>query len=43
MAQKLEFIDKWCKIVTVVAAVYGVLLGVLYLYQGWVQNSKMGA
>ena len=42
VAQKLELIDKWGKILTVVAVVYGVILGGLYVWQSWVQNSSMG-
>lgn len=36
MAEKLEFIDKWGKVLTVVALVYGLLVGCAYLYQSWV-------
>lgn len=42
VAQKLEVIDKWGKIATVLAVVYGVVLGGLYMWQTWVQNSSMG-
>ena len=42
LAQKLEVIDKWGKIVTVVTVVYGLILGVLYVYMSWVHNSSMG-
>jgi hypothetical protein len=42
VAQKLEFIDKWGKIITVVALVYGVVIGGLYVYQSWVQNATQG-
>ena len=43
IAQKLELIDKWGKIVTVVAVVYGVILGSLYIWHSWLQNTSMGA
>jgi hypothetical protein len=43
MAQKLELIDKWGKIATIVAVVYGLILAGLYVYQGWIQNSRLGA
>jgi hypothetical protein len=42
IAHKLDFIDKWGKIVTVVAILYGVILGALYVWQSWVQNSNIG-
>ena len=34
---KLERIDKWGKLLTVVAAIYGLLLVMGYTYQTWVQ------
>jgi hypothetical protein len=43
VAQKLELIDKWGKIATIVTVVYGLILGVFYVYMSWVQNSSMGA
>jgi hypothetical protein len=43
VAQKLDLIDKWGKIITVVVVVYGVILGGLYMYQSWIQNSTLGA
>jgi len=42
VAQKLDLIDKWGKIFTVIALVYGLLLGVLYVLQSWSQNSHIG-
>ncbi|HKW96465.1 MAG TPA: hypothetical protein VJN43_01980 [Bryobacteraceae bacterium] len=35
MAQRLEIIDRWGKILTVVALVYGVALAAAYFYQVW--------
>ena len=34
---KLERIDKWGRLLTVVAAIYGLLLAIAYTYQTWVQ------
>jgi len=42
VARKLDLIDRWGKIVTVVAVVYGVILGGLYAYHIWVQNTSIG-
>ena len=42
VAQKLELIDKWGKIITIVAVIFGVILGGLFIYQSWVQNTKIG-
>ncbi len=37
---KLEQIDKWGKLITVITVVYGVAIGALYFWQTWVQNSS---
>ena len=42
VAHKLDVIDKWGKILTAVTIVYGLLLGALYLYQSWVEMSRIG-
>jgi hypothetical protein len=42
-AQKLDQIDRWGKLLTIIAAAYGLLLGVLYLYQGWGLTPGIGA
>ena len=42
VSQKLDLIDKWGKMMTIVAVVYGLILGVLYVYQSWVQNTHAG-
>jgi hypothetical protein len=42
VAKKLEQIDKWMKILTVVAVVFGVLLGAAALYKAWVLGPAAG-
>jgi len=42
IAQKLDYIDKWGKITTVVAVVYGVILAGVYVWISWVQNTSVG-
>jgi len=42
VSQKLDLIDKWGKIVTLVAVVYGLLLAVLYIWQSWIHNATVG-
>jgi hypothetical protein len=42
VAEKLELIDKWGKIFTIVAVVFGLILAVGYVYQSWIQNSHLG-
>jgi len=39
VAKKLEVIDKWGKLLTVVAVVYGLGLGGYYLYISWVTKN----
>jgi len=41
VAGKLEHIDRWGKLLTIIAVVYGLLLAAAYTYQTWVQTSKM--
>lgn len=42
VAKKLDSIDKWGKILTVILAVTGVILAVLYGLQMWEATSKVG-
>jgi uncharacterized membrane-anchored protein len=42
VAQKLDLIDKWGKILTIVTVIYGAIVGGLYMYQTFVQNSRIG-
>ena len=39
-AHRIEVIDRWGKMLTVIGAVYGLLLGAAYFYQYWVQSSQ---
>lgn len=41
-AHKIEAIDKWGKILTVVTVVFGLILGAMYVYQTWVAMSHIG-
>ena len=43
VAQKLELIDKWGKIATVVTIVFGLIVGAMYMWASWVQNNRLGA
>jgi hypothetical protein len=40
IAHRLDTIDHWGKILTVVAVGYGVLLAAAYFYQVWVEGSR---
>jgi uncharacterized membrane protein len=42
LAKKLEQIDKWVKILTVIAVVFGLLLGAAALYKAWVLGPAAG-
>jgi hypothetical protein len=42
VAQKIEQIDKWGKILTVIALAYGLILAGVYFYQTWIASSSMG-
>jgi hypothetical protein len=43
MARKLELIDKWGKLATIAAVVFGLILPGPYVHRGWLQNSRLGA
>lgn len=40
LASKLERLDKWAKILTVIAVVFGLVIGGVYAYQVFVQMSQ---
>ena len=37
-AQKLEVVDRWGKILTIIAVSTGIVLGAVYLYQLWFRS-----
>jgi hypothetical protein len=39
-AHQLDMVDRWGKLLTVVATVYGVLLAAAYLYRYWTVSSQ---
>ena len=43
LAQKLDAIDKWGKILTVTTAVFGLLIAAAYIYGQLVGKSSLGA
>jgi hypothetical protein len=43
IAQKLDQIDKWGKIMTVIAVVLGILVAAAYVYGQFVGRASMGA
>jgi hypothetical protein len=38
IAKKLDAIDKWGKLLTIVAAVYAVVIGGFFMYSSWVES-----
>ena len=42
VSHKLDVIDKWGKILTAIAVVFGLILGAIYMYQSWVAMSRVG-
>jgi len=41
LAHRLEAIDRWGKILTVVTLLIGVAIGIAYMYQAWVDPSAV--
>jgi hypothetical protein len=42
VSHKLDTIDKWGKILTAITVIYGLVLGALYMYQSWIEMSRIG-
>lgn len=42
VAHKLDVIDRWGKVLTAATVIYGLALGAFYMYQSWVQMSRIG-
>ena len=42
VAHKLDVIDKWGKILTVLTVVFGLAVGAAYVYSGFVKASNLG-
>ena len=42
ISTKLEQVDKWGKLLTIIATIYGAILLAVYLVQYWVQSSRLG-
>jgi len=40
VAHRLEAIDRWGKLLTITATVYGLALAAVYTYQIWVEGSR---
>jgi hypothetical protein len=43
IAQKLDVIDKWGKILTVLTVAFGLVIGLAYAYDNFVKLSNLGA
>ena len=41
MTKKLERIDWWGQVLTVVVVLYGIILAGIHIYQAWQQSSKI--
>ena len=42
IAEKLDQVDKWGKLLTIIALVYGAILAAIYFYQTWMAGSRLG-
>lgn len=42
IAHRLDVVDKWGKLFTVITAAYGLVLAIVYTYQTWIQATNLG-
>ena len=40
VAARLSGVDRWGKVLTVVTLVFGLVIGTIYLYQGWIESAQ---
>jgi hypothetical protein len=41
VASRLETIDKWERVFTIVTVAFGLVVGALYLYHGWIDSAQL--
>jgi hypothetical protein len=41
LAKKVEMVDRWGKILTIVALIYGIVIAAGYLYFTWIASSEI--
>ena len=41
LSHKLEVVERWGKILTTIVVIYGLAIGVMYLYYVWQQGAKL--
>ncbi len=39
LVKKLDSLDRWGKLLTIVAAVYALVIGGLFMYSAWIESS----
>jgi hypothetical protein len=42
IAHRLDVVDRWGKLLTAIAAAYGLVLAIVYTYHTWVQATNLG-
>jgi len=41
IATRLEWIDEWGKLLTIFTLAFGSIIGFVYLYQGWIESTRV--